>query len=145
MATERTQNTSLAVSSADVRKALRGINPQQAAGSDNIPGHAIRVCSSELTDVLADIYNVSLTQASVPTCFKSTTIVPFPKKSIVTCLNDYHPIALTPIIIKCLERIIKEGCSVFTQLKHDCISTLAKVHQCPSFMLHCKTRVLHRK
>ena len=31
-----------------------------------------------------------------------TTIVPLPKKSPPTCLNDYRPVALTPVVMKCL-------------------------------------------
>ncbi|KAK3571326.1 hypothetical protein QTP86_007554 [Hemibagrus guttatus] len=44
--------------------------------------------------------------AIVPTCLKATTIIPVPKKSPVSCLNDYRPIALTPIIMKCFERLV---------------------------------------
>ncbi len=57
-------------------------------------------------DVLTDIFNTSLSQAVVPTCLKSTTIIPVPKKSPVSCLNDYRPIALTPIMMKCFERLV---------------------------------------
>ncbi|KAK3575113.1 hypothetical protein QTP86_020799, partial [Hemibagrus guttatus] len=96
-------DTPLTVSSAEVRMALRKTNPQKTAGPDNIPGWALKVCSSELADVFTDIYNLSLTQALVPTCFKSTTIIPLLKKNTVTCLNDYRPIALTPIAMKCFE------------------------------------------
>ncbi|KAK3560337.1 hypothetical protein QTP86_006326 [Hemibagrus guttatus] len=52
-------------------------------------------------------------------CLKTTTIVPVPKKStanckefseggswVLMCLNDYHPIALTPIVMKCFERLV---------------------------------------
>ncbi|KAK3557297.1 hypothetical protein QTP70_026681, partial [Hemibagrus guttatus] len=31
---------------------------------------------------------------------------PVPKKSSVSCLNDYRPVALTPIIMKCFERLV---------------------------------------
>ncbi|KAK1796275.1 hypothetical protein P4O66_009347, partial [Electrophorus voltai] len=44
--------------------------------------------------------------AVVPTCFKTTTIVSVPKKPTVSCLNNYHPIALTSIIMKCFERLV---------------------------------------
>ncbi len=40
------------------------------------------------------------------TILKSTTIIPVPMKSPVSCLNDYRPIALTPIIMKCFERLV---------------------------------------
>ena len=35
-------------------------------------------------------------------------IVPVPKKAKVTELNDYRPIALTSVIMKCLERLVKD-------------------------------------
>lgn len=32
--------------------------------------------------------------------------MPVPKKSAITSLNDYHPVPLTLVIMKCLERIV---------------------------------------
>jgi hypothetical protein len=52
-----------------------------------------------------DIFNLSLTE-SVIICFKQTTIVPVPKKVKVTCLNDYCPVALTSVAMKCFERLV---------------------------------------
>ncbi len=57
-------------------------------------------------DVLTDIFNTSLSQAVVPTCLKSTSIIPVPKTSPLSCLNDYRPIALTPIMMKWFERLV---------------------------------------
>lgn len=85
------------------RVVLRRTNPRKAPGPDNISGRALRSCSAGLADVLADIYNPPLALAHVPTCFKATSIVPLPNKNTVTCLNDYRPVALTPIVIKCFE------------------------------------------
>ncbi|KAK1794767.1 hypothetical protein P4O66_009973, partial [Electrophorus voltai] len=96
----------LCLTAADVRHTLRGVNPRKAAGPDNIPGRVLRECADQLADVLTDIFNISLSCAVVPTCFKTTTIVPMPKKPTVSCLNDYRPIALTSIIMKCFERLI---------------------------------------
>ncbi len=96
----------LCLSPADVRKTLSRINPRKAVGPDNIPGHVLKDCAAQLTDVLTDIFNTSLSQAVVPTCLKSTTIIPVPKKSPVSCLNDDRPIALTPIMMKCFERLV---------------------------------------
>ncbi|KAK2884332.1 hypothetical protein Q8A73_020806, partial [Channa argus] len=63
-------------------------------------------CANELADVLTSIFNLSLSQCTVLLCFKTTTIIPLPKKSPPTCLNDYRPVALTPIIMKCFERVV---------------------------------------
>ena len=41
------------------------------------------------------------------TSFMLTTIVPVPKNTKVTCLNDYRPVALTSVAIKCFERLVK--------------------------------------
>ncbi len=74
----------LCLSPADVRKTLSRINPRKAAGPDNIPGRVLKDCAEQLTDVLTDIFNISLSQAVIPTCLKSTTIIPVPKK--ITCV-----------------------------------------------------------
>ncbi|KAK3554292.1 hypothetical protein QTP70_020159 [Hemibagrus guttatus] len=75
-------------------------------GPDNIPGRVLRECAEQLSDVFTDIFNISLSSAIVPTCLKTTTIIHVPKKSPVSCLNDYRPVALTPIIMKCFERLV---------------------------------------
>ncbi|XP_076849711.1 uncharacterized protein LOC143497938 [Brachyhypopomus gauderio] len=96
----------LCLSAVDVRRTLCRVNPRRAAGPDQIPGRVLRECAEQLTDVLTDIFNISLSSSTVPTCLKTTTIVPVPQKSTVSCLNDYHPVALTPIIMKCFERLV---------------------------------------
>ena len=49
---------------------------------------------------------MSLIESVIPTCFKQTTIVPVPKNTKATCLNDYRPLALTSVAMKCFERLI---------------------------------------
>ncbi|XP_028254139.1 NACHT, LRR and PYD domains-containing protein 12-like [Parambassis ranga] len=48
----------------------------------------------------------SRTEAVIPPCLKSSTIIPVPKKSPITSMNDYRPVALTPVIMKCFERLV---------------------------------------
>ena len=60
----------------------------------------------QLACVFTDVINLSLTVSVIPTCFKQTTIVPVPKKAKVTGLNDYHPIALMLVGMKCFERMV---------------------------------------
>eukprot|EP00061_Rhincodon_typus_P010921 g35560.t1 len=70
------------------------------------PSRALGSCAEQLAEVFTDSFNLSLLQAEVPTYFKKTTIIPVPKKAHTMCLNDYHPVALTSIIMKCFERLI---------------------------------------
>lgn len=98
----------LSLSLDSVKRSLRRINARKAPGPDDIPGHVLRDCAEELTNVFTDIFNTSLSKAVVPTCFKATTIIPVPKKPSPSCHNDYHPVALTPIMMKCFERLVMQ-------------------------------------
>lgn len=49
---------------------------------------------------------ISLTLSIVPLCFKATTIIPVPKKATDLCLNNYRPVALTPVLMKCFESLV---------------------------------------
>ncbi|KAK3529810.1 hypothetical protein QTP86_004623 [Hemibagrus guttatus] len=96
----------LCLTTADVMKTLCRVNPRKAAGPDNIPGRVLRECAEQLVDVFIDIFKISLSSAVVSTCLKTTSIILVPKKSPVFCLNDYRPVALTPIIMECFERLV---------------------------------------
>ncbi|XP_031159417.2 uncharacterized protein LOC116052744 [Sander lucioperca] len=96
----------LTLSTTDVCVALSRINACKAAGPDGIPRRVLWACAVQLTEVWTDIFNLSLAQAAVPACFKTTSIVPVPKHSTATSLNDFRPVALTPIIMKCFKRLV---------------------------------------
>ncbi len=50
--------------------------------------------------------NGSLELRKVPSCFKRSTIIPIPKKSKITGLNNYWPVALTPVVMKSFEKLV---------------------------------------
>ncbi|KAI3354999.1 hypothetical protein L3Q82_004799 [Scortum barcoo] len=108
------------ISRADVCRTLKRINTRKAPGPDGIPGRALKVCADQLADVFADIFNMSLLQSVVPTCFKETIIVPVPKKTKILSLNDYRPVALTSTIMKCFERSTEDAIALtlHTALSH---------------------------
>ena len=47
------------------------------------------------------IFNLSLSQCIIPTCFNKSVFIPVPKKAQSTSLNDYRPAALTSVVMKC--------------------------------------------
>lgn len=85
---------------------LRRVNPRKATGPDYIPGRVLRECADQLAGIFTDILNTSLSSAVVPACLKTSKLIPVPKKSTVSCLNGCRPVALTPIITKCFERLV---------------------------------------
>lgn len=90
---------------ADSVKVFSNINPWKAAGPDNILGCVLKGCVEQLKDSFMDTFNISFSQARVPTCFKHATIILMPKTPNPTCMNDYRPVAKTPILMKCFEQL----------------------------------------
>jgi len=76
------------------------VNTRKAAGPDGIFG--LRTCANQLAPVFTTIFNLSLSESVIPACFKWSTIVPVPKTASPACLNDYRPVALTSVVMKCL-------------------------------------------
>ena len=66
----------------------------------------LRAWPAQLASVFTDIFNLSLTESVISTCFKQATIVPVPKNAKVSCLNDYRPVALTLVAMKHFERLV---------------------------------------
>ena len=96
----------ITLSVANVSKTVKQVNIHKAAGTDGLPGCVLRACADQLAGVFTDIFNMSLIEPVIPTFFKQTTIVPVPKNTKETCLNDYRPIALTSITMKCFEGLV---------------------------------------
>lgn len=85
---------------------LRSVNPRKAAGPDGIPSKVLQACADQLTEVFTKIFDTYLSQATIPPCLKSATIIPIPKKPVSEDLNNFRPVALTPVIKKCFERLV---------------------------------------
>ncbi len=91
-----------------VRRELRRVNVRKAAGPDGITGRVLRSCADQLAGLFTSIFNESLATSVVPTSFKKSVIIPVPKNSKPSCLNDYRPVALTSTVMKVFERLLKK-------------------------------------
>ena len=89
-----------------VRKLFKRHSIKKASGPDGISSPCLKHCADQLAPVFTDVFNVSLHECKVPSCFKSAIIVPVPKKSKTVTLNDYRPVALTSIVMKVFERLV---------------------------------------
>uniref|UniRef100_A0A1A8PUX4 Reverse transcriptase domain-containing protein n=1 Tax=Nothobranchius rachovii TaxID=451742 RepID=A0A1A8PUX4_9TELE len=90
----------------DVCNIFRRQNVRKAPGPDGVTPSCLRTCAVQLAPVFTTIFNRSLELCEVPSCFKSSTIIPVPKKSSPTELNDYRPVALTSVVMKSFERLV---------------------------------------
>ncbi len=51
---------------------------------------------------------MSLHLHKVPHFWRESIIVPVPKNNVPQCLNEYRPVALTSLIMKTFERVVKD-------------------------------------
>ncbi len=96
----------ITVSEDEVWRKLKRVNVRKAARPDGISGRLLRSCADQLAGLFTSIFNESLVTSVVPTSFKKSVIIPVPKNSKPSCLNDYRPVALTSIVMKYLIIVI---------------------------------------
>ncbi len=101
---QRSDNHVITVSGDEVCRALKRVNVRKAAGPDGITGRVLRSCADQLAGLFTSIFNESLATSVVPT-------IPVPKNNKPSCLNDYQPVALTSIVMKVFERLVKSHIS----------------------------------
>ena len=65
----------ITLSTADVSKTFKQVSIHKATGPDGLPDSVLRACADQLASV-STIFNLSLSESVIPTCFKQTTIVP---------------------------------------------------------------------
>ena len=90
-----------------------GVQPQlarckigKAPGPDGILARVLKLCATELCPVFHSVLLDSYRTAKVPDLWKTSTIAPIPPKPRQSEPNHFRPVALTPIITKCMEKIM---------------------------------------
>ena len=100
------KDKSICINESDVEKWLSRINVKKATGPDSLCGKVLKCCRKQLACVLTKVFQVSLDSHYVPKIWKTSEIVPVPKKTLPKVKNDLRPVALTAIVFKCFERIV---------------------------------------
>lgn len=89
-----------------VRSGLKRIKMRKSAGPDGISPRVLKVCADQLCWVTHYIFNLSLRLERIPVLWKTSCIVPVPKKTNPTEFAHYRPIALTAQLMKVFERLV---------------------------------------
>lgn len=92
----------------DVVRALRKTRERSSPGPDNISSRVLRHCAGQLGSVFRTLFQHSLDSHTVPQLWKQSTVIPIPKKTNPKTLNDLRPVALTSLVMKAMEKIIKQ-------------------------------------
>ncbi len=105
-ATPLSPTPAIQISEHEVRQVFRKQKRKKAPGPDGVTPACLKSCADQLAPIFTKIFNRSLELCEVPSCFKRSTIIPIPKKSKITGLNDYRPVALTSVVMKSFEKLV---------------------------------------
>ncbi|KAI2661094.1 hypothetical protein H4Q32_030126 [Labeo rohita] len=94
------------ISEDEVHQVFRKNKRRKAPGPDGVTPACLKTCADQLAPIFSQIFNRSLELCEVPSCFKRYTIIPVPKKTKKTGLNDYRPLALTSLVMKSFEKLV---------------------------------------
>ena len=81
-----------------VSRAIYYLDASKATGPDRVPAIVRKMCSPELSPVLAKLYNKCLAESCFPSCWKSSSVV-----------QVFKNISLLPIISKIIESFINDS------------------------------------
>ena len=90
----------------DTCRVFRSLKANKSQGPDNISPKLMKTCAQELAVPFTRVFNLSLENHKLPLIWRTSEIVPVPKKNKVTTLNDLRPVALTSVLVKCVEKLI---------------------------------------
>jgi hypothetical protein len=97
---------SLELTEAEVVSVFKHLKPNKAPGPDGVKGRVLKSCASQLGQVFTYIFQFLLNMHVMPRAWKTSTIIPIPKRPNVTQPNDFRPVALTSVLAKCFESVL---------------------------------------
>ena len=93
---------------ADVVTSFSRLNSHKASGPDGLNGRTLKNCATQQGNIFTLIFQLFLDSHVMPCAWMTSTIIPVPEKATPLQLNDYRPVALTPTIAKCLEKVVSK-------------------------------------
>ena len=78
----------------------------KAFGPDKISNTILKLCPTQLAVPFTVLFNWSFKDHKLPSIWKTSEIVPTPKKPKINVLNDLRPVALTSVVVKCFEKLV---------------------------------------
>ena len=80
--------------------------PNKASGPDNFTHCVLNLCADQLARILSVIFNLCFQHDLAPMSWKTSHIVPVPKKAVISSMNDLRPVALTSAVMQVCERVV---------------------------------------
>ena len=98
--------SNIVLTSADLSKIIKEMNPNKAHGHDNISIKMIQLSGNSIIYPLKLIFETAIRSNQFPDSWKMGVIIPVHKKENKNLIKNYRPISLLPIFGKIFEKII---------------------------------------
>jgi hypothetical protein len=100
----------------EVRKVLACSGKSLAAGPDGCPARLLTELADVLCSPLCSLFNMSMTQRSIPDVWKLANVIPvFKGKGCRLDIHNYRPISLTNVFCKAMEKLIRNKVTKFLE------------------------------
>ena len=101
-------HSDILISQEKVNGLFRKTRTRNASGPDAICGRILQHCADQLSEAFTKLFQMCVDSCQLPKIWKSSTIIPIPKVKNPRELNQLRPVALTFLVVKNLEKILKE-------------------------------------
>lgn len=97
----------IVLTASDVLSVLKDLNPYKSPGPDNVHPAIVKPIADILQLPILQLYNLSLREGRIPQDWKEAVVVAIHKGGSKSSPSNYRPVSLTSVILKCLEKIIR--------------------------------------
>ena len=109
-----------------VKKFITNFDSSKASGPDCIPVVVLKNCESELSYILAELFNMCLKESCLPDCWKISSVVPlFKNAEERSTAKNYCPVSLLSVVSKVFEKLVNnrvvdhlEKCGLFSDFQY---------------------------
>ena len=92
-----------------VVKLLLKLNPSKSSSPDDLHPRILSALAENIAEPLSVLFNMSLNQSKCPRDWKDAIISPVFKTGSRNSVKNYRPVSLTSIVVKLLEKIIRDA------------------------------------
>ena len=123
----------------EVGALISNLRNKKSMGPDKISPSLLKLSLPYVVEPLTHIYNLCITQSTVPTALKTAQVLPLPKSKDHSNLNNFRPISLISTLSKPLERHIHRHLMAYLEthkLFYPLQSGFRPHHSCQSALIY---------